>query len=554
MDNFSAHSERVVNKFIQSVIFIDDKAYSNNGHRDQHEFDAQSITSAFSKDGKICAVYRPIIENDIELLSEIAKKSDVAILDWQIVLESDPAKGDNDNDEDDEEEDDIRGVYTKRIIQSLVSASECEHSIKLIIVYTGETDLQNIAIEIHSSIEKSGIDSFSICESDLCTIISDSCKIMVIGKSNGGEDRARHNPALRSKIKTYDELPGFISKEFTAMTAGLLSNFAMESLTEIRQNFHHIVRKFSKELDSAYLAHQVLLPNTDDANELLVNLLGDTFTSMIRYKQLNRAIDKRHIEQWLKENVDEKSKALYKADGSIDSFTYERTHDLLLKLLDSHPNVIEKFVNSIGTIKKIQSGDVQSISKGIATTLASKYAITLFTDIEQPEYINKKFANLCYHKHAFMHPDYILFLSMGTVVKSTSDHGKYYICIQQRCDSVRLGVDESRRFLFISLSEVNAMASFNFLTPDGRKLKIERGTYSLRTVKFKGSNGVVTSKICMETGKRFFEPSHYCDGIPERFEFIVELKELYAQRIAEEYSSGLSRVGLDEPEWVRLLN
>lgn len=554
MNEFTLYSEKTVNDYIQNIIFVDDKAYSTGRELDRHEFDAQYITSVFSKNKKICAVYKPSVEEDVEVLIQVAKKADVAVLDWQIVLDGELSTSSEGSDEDDEDEDDIRGVYTKRIIHSLVSSPECAHSIKLIVVYTGETDLPGIAEGILSSLGSNGVRDFSICDTDSCSVISNSCRIMVIGKSNGGEDRGKYNPDLAGKIISYDELPRFISKQFTKMTAGLLSNFAMESLTEIRRNFHHIVRKFSKDLDAAYLAHQALLPQSSDANELLVELLGDTFTSMIRYKQLNHAIDKAYIERWLKENIEEKFKPLYKTDGSEDSFEYERTHELLISLLESNPEVITKFISSIGTVKHIQKDDRKDISKGSARTLASKHAITLFTDAENPEEINKRFANLCYHRHAFTHPDYLPRLSLGTVVKSTSEDGSFYVCIQQRCDSVRLDDSEKRRFLFLPLSEVQDATGFNFLTPDGIKLKIDKDTYALRTVKFNGSYGGVLANFCQETGKKCFEPSHFSKDIPERFEFIVELKELYAQRIVEEYSAGLSRVGLDEPEWIRLLS
>lgn len=48
-------------------------------------------------------------------------------------------------------------------------------------------------------------------------------------------------------------------------------------------------------------------------------------------------------------------------------------------------------------------------------------------------------------------------------------------------------------FFFISLKQVDD-GGFNFLTPDGIKLKIDRSTYSLRTIKFNGSDGVALAK------------------------------------------------------------
>lgn len=108
------------------------------------------------------------------------------------------------------------------------------------------------------------------------------------------------------------------------MTSGLLSNFAMESLAEIRRNFHHILTLFSKELDAAYLAHQTLLLNSFDANELLVQLLSDTFSSIIRYRSLNQFLNEEKVKLWLEQNIEDGIKPFYKDDGTPDNvFTKE---------------------------------------------------------------------------------------------------------------------------------------------------------------------------------------------------------------------------------------
>ncbi|WP_445153114.1 response regulator receiver domain [Aeromonas hydrophila] len=86
MQAFTELSQSVIDKFIQNIIFIDDKAYNRGGVRDQHEFDAQEVTKIFSQKGKICAVYKPEVASDLDYLTPIAKKADVTILDWQMVL------------------------------------------------------------------------------------------------------------------------------------------------------------------------------------------------------------------------------------------------------------------------------------------------------------------------------------------------------------------------------------------------------------------------------------------------------------------------------------
>ncbi|WP_244265244.1 response regulator receiver domain [Dickeya solani] len=347
MKTFNEFSTAVTDHFIQNVIFIDDKAYNKNGPKDQHEFDAQEVTKIFSKKGKICAVYKPQLVSDLEYLTSIANKSDVTILDWQIVLDEEPAEGGSQNDEEDAEEDDVRGVYTKKIITSLLGDIDNQHCIKLILIYTGEVDLPKIASEINSALTEKNISGFSINQDDPCTVMSNNCKIMVISKANGGVGRAQHLPQLANKTKSYEELPDFISLQFTEMTSGLLSNFAMESLAEIRKNFHHILTLFSKELDAAYLAHQTLLPNTFDANELLVQLLSDTFSSIIRYKNLNQFLNEDKVKLWLDHNIEDGVKPFYKDDGTQDNVFYQRNADILLRLLRSDSDVNNKFTSSL---------------------------------------------------------------------------------------------------------------------------------------------------------------------------------------------------------------
>jgi len=548
MTTFNSLSEKITNDFIQNIIFIDDKAYNQDGPKDQHEFDAQEVTKIFSKKGKICAVYKPSVISDLDYLSSIALKSDVTILDWQIVLDEEPNEHEGtQDDEEDAEDDDVRGLYTKKIITNLLSDINNKHCIKLILIYTGEVDLPSIASEIDRTLIDEGITGFSVSEDDNCTVISDNCKIMVISKSNDGmgASRTHHLPELAEKSKRYDELPDFISSHFAKMTSGLLSNFAMEALSEIRRNFHHILTLFSKDLDAAYLAHQTLLPNVFDANELLVQLLSDTFSSIMRYKDLNHSIDERSIKLWLNHHIVDGNNQFYNADGVAEGVGYIINKEMLLGLLKSSIDVKDKYYNFI------QSSDGRQISTKKIDLLMKKFATTLFTTIERTDDINKKFAKLCYHRSAIFSPQYKPFLSLGTVVKSTLANGQYYICIQQRCDSVRISDGSSRRFLFISLEKVND-GGFNFLTPDGIKLKIDKSTYSLRTVKFTGSDGLARAINC--ENKKYFVPTHCTAEGHEKFEFVIELKELYAQRIVEEYSSNLSRVGLDEPEWVRRLN
>lgn len=539
INNFESLSKQIANDFLQSIVFIDDKAYEDPDNNDlQHDFDAQTITRNFADKEKICSVFQPKVEKDIELFSNIAKKADVVVLDWQMRIDSPLEDASSDEDDD---VDDIRGKYSKAIISNLLNSKSSLNSLKLIIVYTGETDLVAIANEILEDLNKQHINGFQVPADDLCCVLSMSCKILIRAKINGGEERGKHAPVLFNKEISYAELPEFINEEFSKMTEGLLPIFALKSLHEIRQNYYQILNIFSKELDTAYLTNQSLLTNTEDANELLVQLLGDTFSSILRANNLNNVIDENFINLWLDRNIKDKKKPKYDKDGKKIDGKFTLTKEMLQDILKPDPDVIKKFKNVLNTA---------GISKS-STTKESyiHYAFDLFHEKDQKESMNIDFAKLCQHKNLVHHDAYLPSLSLGTIVKSSLGDDNYLVCIQQRCDSVRIKTD--RRFLFLPLSKVNDKGKFDFITPDNKKLKLSQKTFDLRTVKFNSSNkGTVQSNN--EEDKFFFKPIHHSSKSPEKFEFIFELKDLYAQRIVADYSASLARVGLDEPEWVRL--
>ncbi|MGK0273345.1 MAG: hypothetical protein ACI88H_004025 [Cocleimonas sp.] len=444
----------------------------------------------------------------------------------------------------------MSGKYTKEIIKELLSSGSSRNSLKLIIVYTGDSNLSDISGEINQYLSENGINGFAISSSDSCCVFSNSCKILVRAKSNGGQSRNTHNPGLADKEVTYEELPAFITSEFTKMTNGLLSNFALQSLTAIRQNFHQILNVFNKKLDAAYLTHQSLLSNSDDANELLVELLGDTFTSILRSNNLNSTLDNRVTNFWLESNISDEEKIIFNNGGTPTSITYTRSKDLLRELLQSEQSVDEKF------IRVLSSSQIPAKS---ASNNYKKYAFSMFHNEGEHESLNKDFARLCQYKNLIHYDDLTPTLSLGTIVKSTKESNQYFICIQQRCDSTRVYGDENRRFLFLSLTIVDGDKKFDFLTPEGQKLRLDRSTYDIRTVKFPGSEiGAVKAVKEEESNLQFFEPLHYSEEIsdtestPEKFEFIFELKDLYAQRVVANYSANLARVGVDEPELIRL--
>lgn len=530
-NTFFEKSREIANDFLQSIVFLDDRAYSKSDNPNQNsinDLDAIEITKLFSKSKKICAIYDPETLEDLANFEEISKKSDVIILDWFIDI-SETVNNSVDL-ESDAEDDDIRGKHTKKIISNLISQDNKE-SLKLILIYTGETDLIEILNQIGSLNEN------SIINEDAFTVYIGKFKILVRAKDNNtdGEDtRFKHMPKSQEMILSYEKLPKFILDEFTQMTNGLLSNFALLSLTILRENSSKILGLFSNNMDSAYIGHKAIIPKQEDAEDLLIELFGDCVKDLLYYTQINDQLRNDLIEPWIENIINEE-------DFTFSNNIFSKNHDVLKQFLNSNDEIVKNRFNTI----------LQHINPQLKNHLLEN-PTKIFTnnsDIESVSDRDKGFSKLTHHKSLFIPKSTVPKLTIGTVIKSSHIQNSYYICIQQKCDSVRIPKGVERKFLFIPL--IVSESKFDIITPDGIKLKRIKDSFSIRTIKFvcKDDKGVIRAE--QEADGSFIFKQKYED---EHFEWVLELKDLHSQRIIIEYTSQLSRVGLDESEWHRRLS
>ncbi|GEM52684.1 hypothetical protein EB1_24740 [Empedobacter brevis NBRC 14943 = ATCC 43319] len=539
---FFDKSKEIANDYIQSVVFLDDKAYRDSDKEStDHDFDILKISKAFAKENKICAAYRPESEKDINDFKIIANKADVVVLDWQIEFPQVVEQGLEEQDEPDEP----RGAYTKQIIQSVIFDNDKpKDSLKLILVYTGDyTYLESITEDIYKNVFKSSQDYKY--DSENHTIQSHQVKVVIRSKPAEIAFDANKDKYEKHMVH-YEKLPAFVLTEFTLMTSGLLSNFALLSLSALRKNSTKILSLFSKELDNAYLSHKSLLPSQEDAEDLLIELFGDTISDLLLYNKSNEEL-RNLINDWIQDNINEENKELLKKDGAKYSptETFTRTHQILIDLLNSTNKDVEKryieIFNSKAGISKTKINDYFkyiSLNNTLLFLNSSK-------EFKKSE-IDQKFSILTHHKSLFIPNNTIPKLTLGTIIRSTKNSDNYYICIQQKCDSVRISKNVERKFLFIPL--VISDSKFDILTPDGIKLKKVKDSFSIRTIKFvcKDDKGIIKAE--QDDKGAFIFKQKYED---EHFEWILDLKDLHSQRIIIEYTSQLSRVGLDESEWHR---
>lgn len=182
-DRFIKQSKEIANNFIQNIVFIDDKAYKND--ITNNAFSALDVSNVFAQSGKICAIYAPKSISDVNSYNTILNKADVVILDWYLDIKKEENQvEDLDADVDNDEP---RGEFTLELISDLLSQNE---KLKLIIVYTGETNLFDITDSIYQKIGQT--DS---CKED-CVIRSLNSRILVRAKSQNSETQFKYKVLL----------------------------------------------------------------------------------------------------------------------------------------------------------------------------------------------------------------------------------------------------------------------------------------------------------------------------------------------------------------------
>lgn len=521
--SFVTLSREIADNFIRDVVFIDEQAYPEKTNNTieaavhNNEFDAKSVSDAFLKKGKICAIYAPQTEEDIKDCAVSLLKADAVVLDWNLRLkttsEYDPMADD---------ESDNRGHYTKPLIKKLVDEASTD-KVKLIIVYTGETDLNEITDQIQKYIN---VTPGLIKEDCLLHTQTNNIRILVRAKETS---QFEHIEQYKSKVVKYDELPNIIVNEFAEITMGLLPNYALSAITAIRDNTSNILGVFSKDIDPAFLGHYVSIPDCNDAISMLSKIFGTAVANLIEDEELPF---KEWILAWVKTREN--------SNVTIHDEEIEIKPDKLLEFVESTKSFKKKLKKSFGINIEYNEYEKEDAYK--------KNSIKMFTE-DGFDLSNYKWAKLVQHSNLFSSPKNHR-LTTGTIIKykaEEEDKWKYLICIQQSCDSVRISAGEERPFLFLPL--VQGIIGEAIVVGEQDHLIVDNKSYSIELHRFSPNENDSNIKAePKENGEYVFEDT---DG--KQFVWVAELKELFAQHIVSAYASQLSRVGIDNSEWIRLV-
>ncbi len=506
-----------------------------------HYLNAKQLTDAFLAQSVICGLYKPEPgENMVLLSSNAAMHADLVIIDWFLEGRS--------------------SATAKEIIRNILKADRAENGrLRLLAVYTMEPGLASIAGELFDAIEQDPAlkGRLALAENSQ-TLASSDTRICFFNKPNTIDTK-------NAEIVAEGDLPERLLREFAALTEGVMATFAVSSIAAIRRTAHHLVASFRKELDGAYVAHRSALPDPEDAKEFATDLIAAELRNVISVNEVAEStMNVEILEHWIDHLVNEKSHVF------TDHVEAEAPADLVKEFVRSGENAV---TNSADKQRRLDAKG--QLAKKKAITCESLGAI-FYADIRDGWNQCCNFARMStFKREAFgrmkFPEDWRPTLTLGTVLKiirspdepvdpDFSSIGDYLLCVQPRCDSVRLSSDTAFPFQ----TAFAATSGFHLVLNDGTDPRTlihvntkPRDAVMIRFSPDAKSQSVRAVPMPDMEGPAALDPLNqqnrfvFADIRGRKYLWLADIKDLKAQRDASELAAQLHRVGIDELEWLR---
>ena len=511
-------SRKLARRFLRTAVVVDDEAHMAFDGRDdpraeivtpdrrsriarqedqgpvgrgsEHALDARSIIDSFSALGVVCGVVGPT-----HSMIESVRQADIVILDWLLQ--------------------DGRSEYTLNLLRELLTGERDRNSLRLVAIYTGEAVLEDIYQAVFDKLENYELDPK---ESGNKTIILYRHGCLVLYAKSG----VNLVEALKDRSVAEKELPGKLVDDFASMMEGLLPGIALTSLTAVREGEHKILDRFCAELDPAFLAHMACLPDPEEAEQQIVVHVAEELRGLVdEAVAAESPAGKQAVESWIRR------------DGRASFWFGDRE-------LDQQQTI--KLVTKGLKASDLREGAFKNLSAGFARPGA--------VDLDE------RLAWIMSFRTVYNAPPPTLWL--GSVITRKEDGGeRHLICMRPRCDSVRL--DKETTFIFLPLVASSKIKELKEELNVGEQMVAKTGEefmrlgiglepsgWVLRQFRPTQSNRAVTAM-----GREANGGFEFTDTCGMRYEWRGELKAEYAQRIAQTFAMSLSRVAVDESEWLR---
>ena len=434
--SFQALSRDIVRGFLQTAVVLDDEAFIppqpavgplvepdpdigiEEPHPEDDEaparagarppgnwLDAQALINSFASYGMVCAVLTPWNGDDgDDATVNASQRADIVILDWHL--------GDE-------------GQRATRIIRQIMEEDvQSGGRLRLIAVYTAERDLNGICDRLASELPAFTRDRSAPYPS----LDADHARILFITKGRISE---------AAGSVTEPDLPERLIEEFAYIGKGLLANVAFGSIAAIRRDTHRLLARFHSGLDAPFVSHRILLETPEDAEQFAVDLLNSELTVLLQDRAIGpRFAGKKAIRALLTELT----------SGGLD-----------LRLMTRKNSEANPLVLSVGQLMHLvergpaglSDASGRQVGRNQMDQLHHRVELLFADNLETGGAVHREFSRLSSRarEQALVPANYRAKLDLGSVVRL---HRCYLLCIQPRCDAVRL--DGPTRFIFAPLA------------------------------------------------------------------------------------------------------
>ncbi len=482
-----------------------------------HELDYRKVANAFAARGLTCGSYYPDEqkvgrEKIVETSVQVSRYADVAILDWQ--LESgDP-------------------TAAIEVVRRLLDEDRgVGGRLRLITIYTAETPLEDQVKKL-----KSELSEYELVEANPLTLEDDNCRIRFFNKPTIGSEYVADD-----NVVAWDKLPDRVEQEFADFAKGLLRAFSLKAIASIRTDTHRILAQFPIELDGAFAGHRASLPDPDDAGRLMKEVILSEISNSIEAMGVpSETLGKAVVFKWLSsQSKFYSTKAKLQFDPRPGSLTYEDDGDTLVINGEAR-----KYLLEMGLSNR-KNGRPDPIMKIFPAFYPTK------GESDQAQRRFSMLTSLVSHpgRGGDQVPAQTPVLTLGVLLeeaKEDGSSGSRLLCLQPRCDSVRLS--KERGFLMVELEKDGG--KFDLIMMDGDEpasFRLNHKDPKLKTMMFKPSK---TQKVVVAekaNGVWIFN-----DSDNRKWRWIGEVREIQVLSFLAKVTGNFNRVGVNQSEWLRL--
>jgi hypothetical protein len=516
--NFEGLVARAVERFLQSAVVVDDRAFlpkaiqptplrtpgpeaetlaeiaeeektleqvsdSEVSDPANTPLNAKEIVDAFAACGVVCGVLRP----SADATDEVRRVAPRAIRRSDLVIVDWHLHGDD-------------GEATIALLQDVLQ--EAGAAMRLVAVYTGDPDLPRVARKLVERLGAAPIDETSV--------EIGAARIVVIGKADAD--------APKEGAVSEGDLPNRLVELYSALADGLVRATALSALGALRGATYRLLAGLGPEIDLGYVGQRALVYPSSEAEDHLLDMLISELRAIIEDDEETRACTAADaVALWLKRESENGR------GGQI-------SHEALAAAVEADPYDAD----AVRTLHESHAEfDGISLKKGLTEHIAPRVGAAKAAD--------ERFAMRMSLKLVYQRPERIL--SIGTIV--AGDDGRYWLCIQPACDSLR--ITGSRRFPFVPLTV--ATSRVDYVIDDRGEttyLHLSRKPADIEHWKFNADSG---HRAVVAKG----EPPVFVSG-RRTFRWVGQLNEAHAHRAAQEVGAEQSRIGLAESEWLRRMS